>query len=75
MKPLTAREMAALLQARGWFEVSQKGSHRKFAHPFDPRLRAILPVHPGEDLTPGVQHSIMRAAGITRDEIENRGRK
>lgn len=72
MKPLKAREMAALLQARGWYEVSQKGSLRKFAHPFDPRLRAILPIHQDEDLTPGVQMSTVRAAGITREEIENR---
>jgi len=72
MKPLTSREMIALLTVRGWRETSQRGSHRKFVHPSDPRLRAIVPIHPSEDLTPGVQHSIMRAAGITRDEIEHR---
>ena len=72
MKPLTSREMEAMLRARGWVEVSQRGSHRKFAYPADPSKRAILPVHPGEDLTPGVQRSIMRAAGISRAEVENR---
>ena len=72
MKPLTSREMIAMLTERGWIEVSQRGSHRKFLHPEDPRLRAIVPIHPGEDLTPGVQLSIMRAAGITRAEVEGR---
>lgn len=72
MKPLTSREMEAMLRRRGWVEVSQRGSHRKFILPSDPSKRAILPVHPGEDLTPGVQHSVMRAAGITRAEVENR---
>lgn len=72
MKPLTAREMIALLESKGWEEVRQRGSHRKFKHPADPRLRLIVPVHDNTDLTPGVQRSIMRAAGITRDEIENR---
>ena len=72
MKPLTSREMEAMLRRRGWIEVSQRGSHRKFILPSDPSKRAILPVHPGEDLTPGVQHSVMRAAGIARAEVENR---
>lgn len=72
MKPLTAREMRALLESRGWIEVDQRGSHLKMRHPEDPRLRLIIPMHSGVDLTPGVQRSIMRAAGITRDEIENR---
>ena len=65
--------MAAMLRERGWVEVSQRGSHRKFAFPGDPSKRAILPIHPGADLTVGVQMSIMRAAGITRAEVENRG--
>ena len=72
MKTLTSREMVRMLLDRGWYEHSQNGSHRKFKHPSDPRLRAIVPIHPGENLTPGVQHSIMRAAGISYDEIVNR---
>ena len=72
MKTLTSREMVRMLLDRGWYEHSQVGCHRKFNHPSDPRLRAIVPIHPSETLTPGTQHSIMRAAGISWAEIMNR---
>ena len=69
MKQLRSREMVRMLQDRGWYEYSQRGSHRKFKHPDNPALRAIVPIHPSEPLTPGVQRSIMRVAGIAESEL------
>lgn len=69
MKQLRSREMVRMLLDRGWYEYSQRGSHRKFKHPDNPALRAIVPIHPSEPLTPGVQRSIMRVAGIAESEL------
>ena len=32
MKQLRSREMVRMLLDRGWYEYSQRGSHRKFKH-------------------------------------------
>lgn len=32
-KTLSSREVIAILQADGWYEVNQVGSHKQFKHP------------------------------------------
>jgi predicted RNA binding protein YcfA (HicA-like mRNA interferase family) len=34
--PVRVQELLARLQADGWFQVRQKGSHRQFHHPSKP---------------------------------------
>jgi len=57
------------LEAAGFTEVSQKGSHVKFAKQTDEGLRtAIVPRH--REITVGTLRSILRQAGLSTDEFE-----
>ena len=51
------------LQADGWFEVAQKGSHKQFKHPTKPG-RVTVP-HPKRDLTVGTLISVEKQSGLT----------
>ena len=69
MKSLTARQMIAMLEERGWYEARQSGSHKIFRNWDDPFKHTVVPFHKGKSLPPGTQRSIMRDAGITPDEL------
>lgn len=51
------------LEAAGWYEVRQAGSHKQFRHPDIPG-RVTVP-HPKSDLPIGTLKSIERQSGIT----------
>ena len=68
MKPLTARQMATMLNLRGWSLVRQRGSHMVFRHSETHKI-VVVPNHPSQTLTVGTQRRIMRDAGITPDEL------
>jgi predicted RNA binding protein YcfA (HicA-like mRNA interferase family) len=60
MKP---RDLIGALEADGWYEVGQKGSHRQFRHPRK-SSKVTVPVHPGRDLTLRNVKSIERQSGL-----------
>ncbi len=69
LKPLPYREVKRRLEAAGFGEVSQKGSHVKFAKSTDEGTRtAIVPHH--REITIGTLGSILRQAGISVEEFE-----
>ena len=69
LRPLPYREVKRKLEAAGFTEVSQKGSHVKFAKQTDEGLRtAIVPRH--REITVGTLRSILRQAGLSTDEFE-----
>jgi predicted RNA binding protein YcfA (HicA-like mRNA interferase family) len=57
------REVVSALEAAGWSQVRQRGSHRTFAHP---KRRNIITVagKPGDDMKAGLLASIRRRSGI-----------
>ncbi|MBD2534036.1 type II toxin-antitoxin system HicA family toxin [Nostoc flagelliforme FACHB-838] len=69
LKPLPYREVKRRLEAAGFGEVSQKGSHVKFAKSTDEGTRtAIVPRH--REISIGTLGSILRQAGISVEEFE-----
>jgi predicted RNA binding protein YcfA (HicA-like mRNA interferase family) len=60
---LTARKLIQVLEANGWKQVRQKGSHRQFKHSENPKI-VTVPDHPGVDLKPGTLNSILKLAGL-----------
>jgi len=56
------REVIARLEADGWQQVGQKGSHVQFKHPIKPG-RVTVP-HPRKDLPAGTLKSVEKQAGI-----------
>ncbi len=53
---MNSREVIRLLQAAGWVQVAQKGSHIQFKHPANPG-RVTVP-HPKQDVPIGTLRSI-----------------
>lgn len=70
LRPLAYREVRRKLQAAGFVQVSQRGSHVKFtkATPHGTRI-AIVPRHT-VDVPAGTLRSILNQAGLTPDEFE-----
>jgi predicted RNA binding protein YcfA (HicA-like mRNA interferase family) len=52
-----------LIEADGWIEVRQRGSHKQFKHPTKTGLVTVP--SPKRDIPLGTLRSISKAAGIT----------
>lgn len=65
---LTATELIRVLQRDGWFFIRQHGSHRIFAHPTKPGTISV-PMHTGKMLRLGTLSQILKAAGLTPDDV------
>jgi predicted RNA binding protein YcfA (HicA-like mRNA interferase family) len=50
------------LEADGWFEAAQKGSHKQFKHPIKPGSVTIP--HPVKDMPIGTLMSIEKQSGV-----------
>lgn len=64
---LKPREVIAVLNALGFIEVRQRGSHKQFRHP-DGRATTV-PFHPGRDISPILLRQIAKDIGLTVDEL------
>ena len=65
---LTPRDVIRILEKRGFILDRVKGSHHIYIHPAT-KQRAVVPVH-RRDLPQGTLLSILKQAGIDRDELE-----
>ena len=69
MKPLPFREVKRKLEAYGFTEVLQTGSHIKFAKTTTAGTRtATVPNH--REVAAGTLRSILRQAGINSEDFE-----
>ena len=64
---LKPREVVALLEALGFAEVRQRGSHKQFRHS-DGRCTTV-PFHAGRDISPILLRQIAKDIGLTIDEF------
>ena len=64
---LKPREVIALLQALGFVEARQRGSHKQFRHP-DGRCTTV-PFHAGRDISPILLRQIAKDIGLSVDEL------
>jgi predicted RNA binding protein YcfA (HicA-like mRNA interferase family) len=62
---LKPREVIARLEALGFVEVRQRGSHMQFRHP-DRRVTNV-PIHKGRDISPVLLRQICKDTGVTVD--------
>ena len=65
---LTPRDIIKVLEKKGFVLDRVKGSHHIYLHP-ETRHRAVVPLH-HKDLPVGTQLSILKQAGIERDELD-----
>jgi len=59
---MDSRAVIAAIEADGWFEVAQKGSHKQFKHPT--KVGRVTVPHPKKDIPRGTLRSIEKQAGI-----------
>jgi len=57
-----------VLAAHGWCEMDTKGSHRHFEHPLKPG-KVTVAGKPGQDLPEKTLGSILKQAGLTREDL------
>jgi predicted RNA binding protein YcfA (HicA-like mRNA interferase family) len=69
MKPLPFREVKRKLEAAGFSEAGQTGSHVKFAK-FTPAGTRTATVPRHHQVAAGTIRSILRQAGISAEEFE-----
>ena len=69
LRPLPFREVKRKLEAAGFTEVRQRGSHVKFLKRGSGGIRtAVVPRH--REVTVGTLRSVLRQAGLTEEEFE-----
>jgi predicted RNA binding protein YcfA (HicA-like mRNA interferase family) len=64
---MTPKDLIKLLEQRGFVLKRINGSHHIFFHP-ESRKLTVVPVHK-KDLPKGTFYSILKQAGIDKDEI------
>jgi predicted RNA binding protein YcfA (HicA-like mRNA interferase family) len=70
MRPQLFREVKRKLEAAGFAQVSQRGSHVKFLRRDEQGIRtAIVPQH--REIQAGTLRSILRQAGISPEEFDS----
>ncbi|MFA6537409.1 MAG: type II toxin-antitoxin system HicA family toxin [Patescibacteria group bacterium] len=70
-KPYPIRLVIKVLLDKGFFFVSQNGSHAKYRCHHNPQLTVIIPVH-GKEVPYGTFRSILRQAKLTEKDFKNK---
>ena len=66
---LTPKDLIRLLEKKGFVFDRAKGSHQVFFHA-ENKLRVVVPMYT-KDLPAGTLHSILKQAGIDKNELTN----
>jgi len=60
---MKVKELIALIEANGWLQVRQKGSHRQYHHPSKSGTVTVSG-KPSVDVPPGTLNSVLKQAGL-----------
>ena len=60
---MKVKELIALIEAKGWLQVRQKGSHRQFHHPSKSGTVTVSG-KPSVDVPLGTLNSVLKQAGL-----------
>lgn len=67
MKTVSGKELCKILERQGWTLIRTRGSHHRYEKVgFQP---ITVLVHGNRSLKIGLQKSIMKAAGLTEDDL------
>ena len=64
---MKVKELIALLEDDGWYQVRVKGSHRQFHHP-EKSGTVTVAGKPSIDIPPGTLNSALKQAGLKKTE-------
>jgi predicted RNA binding protein YcfA (HicA-like mRNA interferase family) len=60
---MKVRDVLKRIEDDGWFQVTQKGSHRQFKHPVKPG-RVTVAGHSSQEMDKGTLNNIFKQAGL-----------
>ncbi len=60
---MKVRDVLRLIEDDGWYQVTQRGSHRQFKHPLKPGPVTVAG-HPSQEMDKGTVNSILKQAGL-----------
>jgi predicted RNA binding protein YcfA (HicA-like mRNA interferase family) len=63
IRAMKVKELIALIEADGWLQVRQKGSHRQFQHPTKPGTVTVSG-NLSVDIPPGTLNNVLKQAGL-----------
>jgi len=63
---MKVKDLIALIEADGWQQARQKGSHRQFRHPTKPGTVTVAG-KPSVDVPPGTLNSVLKQAGLKKE--------
>ena len=63
--PIKVHELLARLEADGWYQVRQRGSHRQFHHPTKPGTVTVAG-KPRVEVPPGTLNSVLKQADLKK---------
>ena len=61
---MKVKDVIALIEKDGWYQVRRKGSHRQFKHPNKKGLVTIAAHNLSDDIAPGTLSSIFKQAQL-----------
>jgi predicted RNA binding protein YcfA (HicA-like mRNA interferase family) len=68
VKAISGKDLAKLLEKKGWELRRTKGSHHIYAKPGNP-ARISVPIHGNGPLKVGLLRHLMKVAGIDESEL------
>jgi predicted RNA binding protein YcfA (HicA-like mRNA interferase family) len=68
VKQVSGRELAQIVQRRGWILARIQGSHHVFTMA-GRRERIVIPIHGNQPLKRGLLRSLMKIAGLQEDDL------
>ena len=68
-RPLPLKLVLEVLRRKGFFFVSQRGSHAKYRKLGHPTLTVIVPIH-GKEIPYGTFRSVLRQTDLTESDFE-----
>jgi predicted RNA binding protein YcfA (HicA-like mRNA interferase family) len=68
VKQVSGRDLAQIIQRRGWILARVRGSHHIFTKA-GRRERIVIPMHGNQPLKRGLLRSLMKIAGLQDDDL------
>jgi predicted RNA binding protein YcfA (HicA-like mRNA interferase family) len=68
LKQVSGRDLARLVQQRGWILARVHGSHHIFTKS-GRRERIVIPIHGNQSLKIGLLRSLMKIAGLNESDL------
>lgn len=69
MPALKPKQVLRALAQAGFYIHYMEGSHAQLRHKIKTQLRVTVPAHSNFDLPPEIIHSILKQAGLSREEF------